>query len=129
MKKLTDTEIEHRKPVWIALSDLFLDTDVTLSYEYIARVCAESRYSSNELRDILKHEVAPVVCFNLMSVAGEWVGFDEQWLVTRIRKKINRRSGIFATLLKPFKFGLFGFDTYLDEHWREIGLRIEELRN
>jgi hypothetical protein len=51
---VTEDEIAARRPVWIALSDLFLDTDVRLSFAYIARVLAEAPYSLDELRKMLK---------------------------------------------------------------------------
>jgi len=89
---MTREEIATRKPVWLALSDLYLDTDVSLSYQYIARILAESPYSIEELEEILRTEVAPVVAPNLFSVAGEWAGFDEQWLISRILEKGKSRA-------------------------------------
>ncbi|MFT5046153.1 MAG: hypothetical protein ACI8UP_003132 [Porticoccaceae bacterium] len=38
-----------------------MDTDVTLSYDYIARVCAESKYSVAELECMLFNEVVPAL--------------------------------------------------------------------
>lgn len=78
---------EARRAVWIAMSDLFLDTDVRLFYVNIARVCAESPYSQEELERIFCEEVAPVLEPNLRSVAGEWAGFDPEWLVETISSR------------------------------------------
>lgn len=39
-------------PVWIALSDLLLDTDTRLSFPYIARTLAESPHSDHEIEAI-----------------------------------------------------------------------------
>lgn len=78
------TDDDARIPVWNALSDLYLDTDVALSHAYIVRTLAASPYSLDELHGMLMYDVHPALYRNLMSVAGEWAGFDEAWLVERI---------------------------------------------
>ena len=93
MGVLTDSEIEKRKPVWTALSELWLDTGLTLTdFHHIARVAAASGYTPRQLRDIYLYEVAPVVFLNLYSVAGVWEGFHETWLHTDARKRAEHRS-------------------------------------
>jgi len=117
----TFEQIKLRKPVWVAFSDLFLDTDVTLIYGDIAQVCADSEYSAAELKEILFEEVAPVVSGNLMSIAGEWAAFNEDWLVKQITKpKTIFRSKVFY-FLKPRNFGLNG---YIRGHWKVIEPQI-----
>ncbi len=68
---------------------------------FIAKKMHESGYSLNELHDILMLEVFPVCIANLHSVAGEWAGFDENWVIenillakrpNRFRRWMNRRS-------------------------------------
>ncbi len=81
---------DARIPVWNALSDLYLDTDVALSHRYIVRTLAASPYSLDELHGMLMYDVHPALYPNLMSVAGEWAGFDEAWLLERIQT-IRRR--------------------------------------
>ncbi|GAA0422303.1 hypothetical protein GCM10009133_33580 [Cocleimonas flava] len=91
-----------RKPLWVALSDLFLDTELQQhDLAFIARRMHESGYSLEEINDILMFEVFPVCIANLHSVAGEWAGFDEKWVVNailsakrpnRFRRWMNRRS-------------------------------------
>lgn len=88
---LSDNDIQKRLALWIAFSDLFLDTEITeTSHKYIARIVKESPYSAEEVNDILWLEVFPAVCDNLRNVAGEWAGFEEHWLSNRI---INVMSG------------------------------------
>lgn len=77
-------DIDARIPVWVALSDLYLDTDVTFSYDHIVRTLAASPYPLNALHEMLMYDVHPALYMNLMSVAGEWAGFDETWLLERI---------------------------------------------
>ncbi|MGK0270128.1 MAG: hypothetical protein ACI88H_000763 [Cocleimonas sp.] len=91
-----------RKPLWIALSDLFLDTELQEhDLAFIAKKMKESGYSLEEIHDILMVEVLPVCIANLYSVAAEWAGFNENWVVktiisarrpNRLRQWINHRS-------------------------------------
>ncbi len=53
----------------------------------MARVLSASGYSEPELEQILRWEVGPVLLPNLFSVAGEWAGFDLQWLETEILRR------------------------------------------
>ena len=76
--------LDARIPVWVALSDLYLDTDVTLSHDYIARTLAASPYPLDALHEMLMYDVHPALYKNLMSVVGEWAGFDQAWLLERI---------------------------------------------
>ncbi|WP_454877249.1 DUF7079 family protein [Sphingomonas cannabina] len=81
---LDEIERSRRLPVWSSLSDLFLDTDVSLLRDTNARVLADSPYTINQIERIFLDEVTPACSFNLSAVAGEWSGFDEQWLAERI---------------------------------------------
>ena len=117
----TFEQIKLRKPVWVAFSDLFLDTDVTLIYSDIAQVCADSEYSAAELKEILFEEVAPVVSGNLMSIAGEWAGFNEDWLVKQITKPKTIFSSKVFYFLKPRNFGL---NRYIRGHWKVIEPKV-----
>jgi len=102
--KLTLAEITRRKPVWIALSDLWLDTELTASsINHIAMVMVDSGYSLSELRVICDSEVAPVVFKNLKSFAGAWSGFDESWLVQQILREINKPKRWQDALLDPIR--------------------------
>jgi hypothetical protein len=82
---LTESEIEKRFPVWNVLSDLFLDTELdATTHKYIAKVIVESGYEPDEIHEILWREVLPAVGDNLRIVAGEWAGFNHEWLKDRI---------------------------------------------
>jgi hypothetical protein len=77
-------DLDVRIPVWVALSELYLDTDVAAFHEHIASTLAASPYPLEALHGMLMYEVHPALYPNLMSVAGEWAGFDDAWLVERI---------------------------------------------
>lgn len=124
--KLSEREVKLRKPVWIALAELYLDTDSSLSYEYVVKVCAASKYTTDELEAILRNEVAPAVSGNLLSVAGEWSGFDENWLVKEIRKRCENQPSIFQSAKNYLK--KLCFQDYTNDHWQIILPKINEAR-
>lgn len=84
----TAQALQKRRPIWLALSDLYLDGEP--EWERVAQVCAASEFSLPELQRILFDEVHPVVHWNLLFTAGEWVGFDEAWLVRSIVSRKGR---------------------------------------
>lgn len=93
MKELIN--IEERKPIWIALSEFYLDTELQeLDFRYIASKIMESPYSLIKVKEINKYEVFPVLQPNLLDVAGVWAGFDEDWLVENIKNSLEKRSVI-----------------------------------
>lgn len=84
-------EQDRRRPVWIALSDLWLDTEITEPMlRHIAGVLQASGYDRATLRAIYLYEVAPVVYRNLLSVAGVWDGFEEAWLCAEAERWAQR---------------------------------------
>ena len=94
--------LAKRKPLWIALSDLFLDTELQdSSLKRIAKTMKNSNYSLDEMTLILQSEVFPVCIGNLHVIpGGVWTGFDEDELVeaiisakppNRFKRWLNRR--------------------------------------
>ncbi len=113
---IDDAEIDRRKPVWAALSELWLDTELAQDdFRRIAGVMKATGYNLARLREIYLFEVAPVVFGNLL-VAGEWAGFDEEWLFNEAAKRARGRS----LCLRAFVSIGFGkwLMTYATEgHW------------
>jgi len=78
-------ELPRRRPVWRALSELFLDTELQPGdHVSIARTLLDSGYDDPTWLGILVDEVGPVCGLNLLSAAGVWTGFDPGWLEGRI---------------------------------------------
>ena len=93
---LSAAEIQARLPVWDAIADLFLDTEIDDGVRgYVALALASSPFAVDELEAIYRFEVAPVVHANLKIVAGEWAGFGQEWLGERIPACLAR-SGPWA---------------------------------
>lgn len=82
---MTQEELLRRKPVWEAMSDLFLDTETRWSVPYVARRCAESGYDDEALERIFWGEVFPEAIPHMRQVAGEWglLALDEAALIKR----------------------------------------------
>ncbi len=120
----TRLSLVERRPVWSALSNLFLDTDVSALREANARQLAASPYSIAELQRILVHEVYPVCRSNLFGwPGGEWLAFDEEWLQTRILRRLR----------SPFRplhwMNLGRLSVHASWEWRRTKARIRELRS
>lgn len=105
---LTEREIADRKPVWTALSSLYLDTELQeRDFEGITKIIQKSPYSLDEVKTIDKYEVFPVLIPNLLSVAGEWAGFNEEWLVDAIIRNLPKRDST-RRLRIEIQYLLFG---------------------
>jgi hypothetical protein len=82
-----------REAVWLALSELWLDTELQpFQHTHIARVLQDSDLPLEEIEAILLYEVAPVVWRNAQCVAGVWTGFDPDWLIDACRRNQQRRE-------------------------------------
>ena len=119
--------IEERKPIWIALSDFYLDTELQASdFRHIAFKIIESPYSFEKVKEINKYEVFPILQPNLMSVAGEWAGFDEKWLVDSIMESLAKRN-----IAK--KIGIEGpyltFKWMCQDYWEKLEKVYNELKS
>jgi hypothetical protein len=121
--------INKRRPLWVALSELWLDTELSIGYlEAIARVMADSGLSVEELRQVYLTEVAPVVAPNLLTVAGAWSGFDEEWLCSQIirnlrdRPRLTRFWSWFPLTRKAMLYAT-------EEHWETLVELMKVLRS
>lgn len=124
---LSDQELRHRLPVWEALSEFWLDTELTeAQLDGIAQAIASSLYSVSEVRLIHDYEVAPALYPNLLSVAGEWAGFDTDWLRARCTKTACKRGSYLHKIRIFFQRPMFRFFTA--RHWRVLSPRVQKLR-
>lgn len=122
MLKPPEVDLRGRDPVWTALSELFLDISLDASdTQRIAQVLAASSYDLDELEEILLDEVYPACRPNLFVVAGEWVGFDPEWL----RRRILRRQSWFERRW----VAVFGRGSVKSsKEWRDVKATVAALR-
>ncbi len=112
--------LNKRKPLWIALSNLFLDTELQ-DYDliHIAETMRESDYSLDDINAILMLEVLPVCIGNMCVLPGGiWTGFDKDELVKSIlsAKPPNR----FKRWLHNRSFSL------IKDDWESVTERFNE---
>jgi hypothetical protein len=88
---LSQDEINRRVPLWMALADLFLDTEDALFITNVAKVANRNGFILSEVDTILRWEVRPALYHNLLSVAGEWAGWEEDWLCDHMVQSIRSR--------------------------------------
>lgn len=121
---LSNSDIYLRKPVWSALSMLWLDTELQESeINSIAEIMFKSGYSIKQLHHIYQKEVAPIVYTNLLCPAGEWAGFDEAWLHEKIISSLRSRNCLDYLFFKLNRKLMF-YAT--DELWKKIELRFNQ---
>jgi hypothetical protein len=120
--KATEAEIEERLPVWEALSEFFLDTELQPDdHERIAKTLAASSYTEEEIEEILIDEVCPVCRFNMLSMAGEWAGFHPDWLKEKIGRRFGRRPRFRSFFILRHRW-------MYARHWNKIKPQIAEIR-
>jgi hypothetical protein len=94
------SEDSRRVDVWVAMAEHYLDTETRQEIPSTALKCARAGLSLEEARNIWRFEVCPAVSFNAFDIAGEWAGWDREWLVGRIgRVRIDWKRRPIARLL------------------------------
>jgi|ERR1035437_3180580 hypothetical protein len=117
----TASTVEECTPVWIALSNFFLDTSLQEEeLNWVAGVLAASPYSEAEIEEILRYEVAPVCQWNLLDIAGEWTDFDEQRLREKITPRLNKRPRFWHSKWWP--------KSSLPAPWKKVQQKLRILR-
>jgi hypothetical protein len=115
-------ELANRRPVWEALSELFLDTELQPEdFQSLGRILAASPYTLDEIEDILYGEVYPICIWNLLSVAGEWAGFD----IDCLQEAIQKRQRSWLKLPRFLQMGHW----LIREPWQKIKQVIQECRS
>lgn len=79
---------EIEKSACITLSDLFLDTEIDA--ERVNLMAASLRalgMPASTLEQILRRDLCPILYPNLLSITGEWSGFDPEWLLDQVASR------------------------------------------
>jgi hypothetical protein len=120
--KAIEAQIKERLPVWVALSEFFLDTELQPDdHERIARTLAASPYTESEIEGILIGEVCPILKWNMLPVAGEWACFDPEMLKKKIGPLLGKRPG-FRYLYVLMHGWMYA------QHWKKVRARMTEMR-
>ena len=113
------------RPVWMALSEFYLDTELSEStFLYIVETFKKSVFTLAEIKKIDRTEVFPVLQVNLVSVAVEWAGFEEEWLVETILSSLERRTAV-TKILNSIYYQKFRWMNA--EYWKKIEIIYNSL--
>ncbi len=125
---LAEDDLRDRQPVWLALSELWLDTELDARDEArIAEVLIASPYDLTTLREIYLYELAPVLGANLLAPAGVWTGFDPEWLYDRARRRASRRGWRYRGWM-ALGWARWLMTNACEPHWRQIADRVSHAR-
>ncbi len=84
---------EEREVIWLALSNIYLDTELQESdFRILAREIKVTNLALEEVVKINKLEVYPVLYINLLTSVGVWTGFDEEWFFDSIQKVLGAKA-------------------------------------
>ena len=116
-------QLETRKKIWIVLSEFYLDTELMSDdFDRISNTFLQSGLEISDIKEIDLMEVFPLLQSNLLSPAGAWSGFDEDWLLAECTKRYNRRKNIFHRL--NCKFWNIFFYWMRRDYWNQIEKRM-----
>ncbi|UII29710.1 hypothetical protein LVD17_15530 [Fulvivirga ulvae] len=115
--------IDDRLPVWVALSEFYLDTELQdKDYDFIYRQLKDSGKSVKELKAIDLYEVFPALQANLNSVVGEWAGFNEQWLCKVCAENYRKRNNPIFRLIVTLRNKRYYW--MRRDHWKVVEERF-----
>ena len=105
------------RKAWTAMAELFLDTSFDdHDRSRIAATLRATAIDTRRLDDMFRRDLAPAFAFNLLSIAGEWIPWDETEVLRTVAHA--RRTRAFAKLRNAMKRCLV---LPLVEHeWRRI---------
>ena len=133
MASSSESTLSHEEQeACYVLSDLFRDTELTdADIAYIIRTLQSLDIPIPALYNILRYDLFPILYPNLLSVAGEWAGFDRAWLLESIkhaRKARVQHDGTFRGWVEhitmSFKWAVISYVFW--SHWCIIRDRIQQ---
>ena len=114
-------DLEQRRPVWDALSILFLDTELDeIDMAASAKTLAESPYTDEQLAAIYHVEVTPVCEANIGMAPGFWSGFPDGWIEEAVLGRGLDAAQALAALRRMDKLSGWG--------WGGLQQRVVRLR-
>lgn len=117
-----------RERAWVALSELFRDTELQpYDFDHMAQALQEAGMDAAEAEHALLHDVAPVFGPNLLATAGNWQGWTAESVVREIKAHQARggwpRSA--GRLLGLAALRNAGYRRLLREDWLRVRERLQ----
>lgn len=115
---------EKRKEIWLCLSDSYLDVALSdTDYHRMVKLFESTHMSLNELMAIDLLEVYPVLKSNLISPAGVWTGFQEEWLYASCKPYYRAKKGGFDAILIRWRLLL---SPSRRDYWKRIAVLMHQ---
>jgi len=125
--KERDNEIKLHTPIWIALSEFYLDTELNKTdLEKIAKVFTKSELTLDEIKEIDLFEVFPILQNNLSNIAGHWTGFEQKQLIEECSRFLNRKNIFLYKVMIRIR-SLFSFSSRR-EYWEIVERKYNSLQ-
>ncbi len=123
MNTIAPQALIERKQIWLVLSQLYLDTELdTTDFDTIISTLKQTTLSLDEIKNIDLYEVFPLLQTNLLSMAGVWDGFDEEWLYENCEKNYTKshNSNIYRIRIKVYNYFFLWMH---NDYWLQIEKR------
>lgn len=118
------SSIEERNAVWMALSDLFVDNEV--SYDHIAE--RVSHLTMSEVEHILFFEVAPVCMRNLLVLKPAICkGFSEEYVIPNIQHHLQRWQEE-QLYQRTVRYKIKFYKVFMRHDWRKLATKIAQVQ-
>jgi len=122
---MDDSVQGRRLRAWCAISNLYLDTDISLELDYVVSELLETGFSTAELTHMYEIEVSPAVWTNATFFgAWEWAGFNPEWLEQQIIKQRSHTSKLFQIPILG-RFYKFLITSMTRPYWNKVVKRVE----
>jgi hypothetical protein len=84
----TNQLTQQEKQACVILSELFLGTELTqLGLNHLTPSLRPLEISVPTSKHILRYGLFPILSPNLLNIAGEWQGIDEDWVLLRVQAR------------------------------------------
>lgn len=119
---------KERLEIWSCISKLYLDQELhDIDYYDIASRLKHTGLTIKQLKEIDFYEVFPSLKYNLLSTAGAWSSFDQEWLVNACAKNRSRRMN--SLFIIKTKLTGFFFKKMRAEQWDKLERIMKSLSN
>ena len=127
-KALSVAELERRMPVWEALSELFLGTELQdYTYRWIAEKLRDSRYTLDELEAILRTEVGPAFRSNIsgLNPAPEMLGWSKEAIRGAILEQLTRPHDMLSRISLALQGDVLKIQP-VQSRWRMVSALLQQ---
>jgi hypothetical protein len=125
---MADVLSVEEKRVCLTLARLFRDAEVTdENVGSMAGSLSDVDLSVATMDHILRNDIFPILYTNIISVAGVWTKFDNDWLLSQVAHNRKFRKGWAASLVDSIAWMLLG--GAVTPTWNRVKESLQRKRN